>query len=58
MVVHGAFKDKKNAYNYAKEKRSKGYAAVPYQKSENMKWYVSVVRTKAKKVITKRRKRR
>ena len=57
MVVHGSFKSKKHAEEYAKEARKKGYAAITYQKANN-KWYVSVFRAITKKIVTKRKKRR
>ena len=57
MVVHGSFKSKKHAEEYAKEARKKGYAAITYKKANN-KWYVSVFRAITKKIVTKRKKRR
>jgi len=57
MVVHGAFKSKKHAEEYAKEARKKGYAAMTYQKANN-KWYVSVFRNVTKKVTTKQKRKK
>lgn len=42
MVVHGPFKSKKTAKEYAKKARKKGHRAIPYKKGSNLKWYVSV----------------
>jgi len=57
MAVHGAFKSKKHAEEYAKEARKKGYAAIPYKKA-NLKWYVSVFRNTSKKLTYKQKKRK
>lgn len=43
MAVHGPFKNKNNAKEFAKKQRKKGFSAVPYKKT-NLKWYVSVFR--------------
>jgi len=43
MAVHGAFKNKDSAKNYAEKARKKGFKATLYKKT-NGKWYVSVTR--------------
>ena len=43
LAVHGPFKDKNSAKDYASKRRKKGYTASLYKKSTG-KWYVSVSR--------------
>lgn len=43
MAVHGEFKNKDSAKEYANKARKKGFKATLYKKSNN-KWYVSVTR--------------
>ena len=43
MAVHGPFKNKNTAKEFAKKQRKRGLRAVPYKKSD-LKWYVSVFR--------------
>jgi len=43
VAVHGAFKSKQHAKEYAEKARKKGLMASPYKKS-NGKWYVSTTR--------------
>lgn len=43
MTVHGSFKNKDSAKEYANKTRKKGFKATLYKKSNN-KWYVSVTR--------------
>jgi len=44
MAVHGAFKNKNTAEDFAAKMRKKGYASTTYKKKSTHKWYVSVTR--------------